>query len=150
MQSNYISAKLFLYLLCYVCDQNLMYVQAHKKFEKLLTTEELPDSYLKFNDGLVYSRTFNKAAFQNLIEDSAMDVNFAANDIIDSANVNILNKDLFRIVVLNILKIQMEDCLKNTDDMYSNEYLEMCFMQSLTNVINVSTLMEKDPNLTNI
>ena len=145
--SNYLSAKMFLYLLCFVCDRKLMYIKAHKEFENLITTEKLPGSYLKFNDGYVYSKSYNEATFQMLIEDTAMDVNFAANDIINSANVHILNLTTFRNVVLKILKSQINDCLEDMEDMCSNEYLEMCFMQSLTNVIKVADLMEKDTDL---
>ena len=150
MQANFISAKLFLYLICNVCEKKLMYIQAHKQFEKLLTTDELPDSYLKFNDGYVYTKSFNKASFQYLIEDTAMDVNFATDDIISAANIGILTPTICKSAMLNILKIQMDDCMQNCEDMCSNEYLEMCFMQSLTNVINVSMMIDNNVDLSKI
>ena len=137
---------MFLYLLCYVCEKKLMYIKAHEEFSKLVTNEELPGSYLKFNDGYVYSKTFNTARFTALIEDTALDIKFFSDDLITATNVNLLNQKVFRTIVLNILKLQMNDCMKKIDDMYSNEYLEMCFMKSLTDVMNASILMEQDLN----
>ena len=139
----YLNSKLFLYILSYISSKkDFEYRKAHKEFSSLVTEEILPDSYLKFNDGLVYSKSFNTTKLSMQIEDTALDFKIMTEDIIKASNVNILNNETFRTVVINVLISQLNEYEKDMEDIYSNEYLEMAFMQSLKRVLETSILID--------
>lgn len=148
-KSNYMNAKLFLYVLCFLSEQNLTYIKAHSEFKKLLTNETLPDSYFKFNDGYIYSKSYNPTLLNLQIEDTVLDFKMITEELIKAANVNILDINIFRNFSLNILTQSYDKYLNNNDDMFSNEYLEMLFIKILANYIKLDIKLDNHPNPNN-
>ena len=140
---NYLNSKLFLYVLCYVSSkQDFEYIKAQNEFTALATKEILPGSYLKFNDGYVYSKNFNIPQISMQIEDTSLDIKFITEDIINQSNVSILNIEIFRNFVIKILEIQLKEYSKDMEDMFTNEYIEMAFIKSFKKVLETSNLID--------
>jgi len=148
-KTNYMNAKLFLYVLCFLSEQSLTYTKAHSEFKKLLTNEILPDSYFKFNDGYIYSKSYNPTLLNLQIEDTALDFKMITEELIKAANVDILDINIFRNFSLNILTESYKKYLNNNDDMFSNEYLEMLFIKILANYIKLDIELNTQPNPSN-
>jgi len=129
---NYRNVEMFLYYLCAVIEAKSTYTDAFNYLQSQLTDEELINkNYLDFKDGYLYDKHFNQNYFLATIQESAVDLVMF---FLEVEQGSVFDFDIFKNSVNKILTNQ----LKNSniqEDIYSNEYIELTYMQNVLNAL---------------
>lgn len=125
---NHRNLEMLLYYFCAVVEVNSTYPEAFNYFQSCLTNEEFFNkNYLDFKDGYLYDKTFNQTYFETSLQEASIDFVMFFLEIEQGSEFDF---DIFNNSVNKILNHELKKC-DLQKDMYSNEYIEILYMQSL-------------------
>lgn len=132
--SDYFNVQHFLYHLCVVTEIQDDYVEAFEYFVSKLTDDELQNkNYLDFEDGYVYDYQINQNYFYLKLQDASFSFYEFFNELSDVSDG--FNFKKFKDFTLNLLNSQLK-AIDMSKKMYSNEYVEIYYMQAIIKVLN--------------